>query len=76
MSDNGEDGNVNLGRPYRSKRSNIYKAEILYYKFSPIQVGSTPLYQASFMGDTDEVKELLEGGADVNEQNDVSLSES
>ena len=41
-----------------------------------MQVGSTPLYQASFMGSTDEVKELLEGGADVNEQNDVSLSES
>ena len=37
---------------------------------------STPLYQASFMGNTDEVKELLEGGADMNEQNDVSLSES
>ena len=24
------------------------------------------------MGNTDEVKELLEGGADVSEQNDVS----
>ena len=38
----------------------------------PIQTGSTLLYQASFMGNTDEVKELLEGGADVNEQNDVN----
>ena len=25
------------------------------------------------MGNTDEVKELLEGRADVNEQNDVSI---
>ena len=37
-----------------------------------VQDGSTRLYQASFMGNTDEVKELLDGGADVNEQNDVS----
>ena len=37
-----------------------------------VQDGSTLLYQASFMGNTEEVKELLEGGADVNEQNDVS----
>ena len=40
--------------------------------FLSIQVGSTPLYQASFMGNSDEVKELLEGGTDVNERNDVS----
>ena len=40
--------------------------------FLSIQVGSTPLYQASFMSNTDEVKELLEGGTDVNERNDVS----
>ena len=32
------------------------------------------LYQASRMGDTDEVKSLLEGGADVNEQSDVSTT--
>ena len=29
------------------------------------------LYQASFMGNTDEVKELLKNGAHVNEQNEV-----
>ena len=37
-----------------------------------LQADSTPLYQASSMGNADEVKELLEGGADVNEPNDVS----
>ena len=36
-----------------------------------IQVHATQLYQASFMGSIDEVKELLEGGANVNEPNDV-----
>ena len=40
---------------------------------SPIQNGSTPLYQASFAGKIDEVKKLLEGGTNVNEANDVSL---
>ena len=38
------------------------------------QVHSTWLYQASFIGNTDEVKELMDGGADVNEPNDVSVS--
>ena len=37
-----------------------------------VQIGSTPLYQASFMGNADEVKELLEDGVDINQQNDVS----
>ena len=36
------------------------------------QVRSTWLYQASFMGNTDEVKELMDCGTDVNEPNDVS----
>ena len=36
-----------------------------------IQVHATQLYHASFMGNIDEVKELLEGGANVNEPNDV-----
>ena len=39
---------------------------------SIMQVCATPLYQASFMGNTTEVKEMLEGGADVNQQNSVS----
>ena len=38
------------------------------------QTGSTPLFRASFAGNIDEVKTLLEGGARVNEANDVSLS--
>ena len=38
----------------------------------PIQEGSTPLYQASFMGNTAEVEELLKDGASVNQQNEVS----
>ena len=46
--------------------------ETLQKVFLSIQVGSTLLYLASFIGNTDEVKELLEGGADVNERNDVS----
>ena len=41
----------------------------------PLQItGSTPLFRASFAGNTDEVKNLLEGGADVNEPNDVRKS--
>ena len=44
----------------------------LSLSLSVIQVYATRLYQASFMGNTDEVKELLEGGVDVNEPNDVS----
>ena len=40
----------------------------------PLQVtGSTPLFRASFAGNIDKVKDLLEGGANVNEANDVSL---
>ena len=38
----------------------------------PSQTGSTPLFRASFAGNIDEVKTLLEGGANVNEPNDVS----
>jgi hypothetical protein len=38
----------------------------------PTQTGSTPLFRASFAGNIDEVKNLLEGGANVNEANDVS----
>ena len=30
------------------------------------------MYRASFTGDIDEVKKLLEGGANVDEQNNVS----
>ena len=38
-----------------------------------IQVtGSTPLFRASFAGSIDEVKDLLEGGTNVNEMKDVS----
>ena len=40
-----------------------------------IQVYATQLYQDSFMGNADEVKKLLEGGADVNEPNDVSKTD-
>ena len=32
------------------------------------------LYQASFMGSADEVRELLKDGAHVNEQNEVRVS--
>ena len=45
-----------------------------YAHLSPIQIGSTPLYQASFAGKSDEVKNLLDGGANVNEANDVSIT--
>ena len=38
-----------------------------------IQDYSTPLYKASFMGDTDEVKDLLMGGASVHLLNSVSI---
>ena len=38
----------------------------------PTQAGSTPLFRASFAGNIDEVRNLLEGGANVNEANDVS----
>ena len=38
-----------------------------------MQEGSTPLYVASFAGNVEEVKMLLDGGTNVNEQNDVSL---
>jgi hypothetical protein len=37
-----------------------------------MQEGSTPLYQASFMGNTGEVEKLLKGGTSVNQQNEVS----
>ena len=46
---------------------------ILYAYPLPIQTDSTPLFRASFAGNIDEVKDLLKGGADVNETNDVSL---
>ena len=36
-----------------------------------IQIHATQLYHASFMGNIDEVKELLEEGVNVNEPNDV-----
>ena len=39
------------------------------------QAFSTPLYQACFTGDFTKVKEILEGGADVNEVNDVSMTD-
>ena len=38
----------------------------------PVQEGSTPLYRACFSGDSEAVDDLLEGGANVNQQNDVS----
>ena len=38
-----------------------------------MQEGSTPLYRACFSGDVEQVNTLLVGGANVNEQNDVSL---
>ena len=34
---------------------------------------STPLYKASFMGDTDEIKDLLMGRVSVHLQNNVSI---
>ena len=37
-----------------------------------VQEGSTPLFQACFAGNCEEVRLLLEGGANVNEQNSVS----
>ena len=41
----------------------------------PLQVtGSTPLFRASFAGKIDKVKNLLEGGANVNKANDVCLT--
>ena len=40
----------------------------------PTQTGSTPLIRASFAGNIDEVKNLLESGANVNEANDVCLT--
>ena len=43
----------------------------LHLSLPIIQIHATRLYQASFMGNIDEVKELLEGEADVNEPNDV-----
>ena len=46
---------------------------LYYYPPPPSQTGSTPLFRASFAGSIDEVKTLLEGGARVNEANDVSL---
>ena len=52
--------------------SMIHLISIVVMCVCALQVGSTLLYQASFMGNTDEVKELLEGGANVNEPNDVS----
>ena len=39
------------------------------------QAFTTPLYQACFTGDSTKVKEILEGGADVNEVNDVSMTD-
>ena len=42
--------------------------------YVPIQAGSSMLYQASFMGNTDEVRELLKNGAHVNEQNEVKMN--
>ena len=39
-----------------------------------VQVGSTPLYQACFAGNSEEVSVLLEGGANANELNDVNLN--
>ena len=39
-----------------------------------MQQGSTPLYRASFTGNTEEIEALLEAGADINEKNDVSLT--
>ena len=38
-----------------------------------MQEGSTHLYRACLSGDIDQVNTLLVGGANVNEQNDVSL---
>ena len=41
----------------------------------PLQVtGSTLLFRASFAGKIDKVKNLLEGGANVNKSNDVCLT--
>ena len=39
-----------------------------------VQEGSTPLFRACFAGNSEEVRVLLEGGANVNELNDVSLT--
>ena len=39
----------------------------------PVQEGSTALYRACFSGDSEAVQALLEGGANVNQQNDVSI---
>ena len=38
-----------------------------------LQTGSSMLYQASFMGNADEVKELLKNGVHVDEQNEVGM---
>ena len=42
----------------------------------PVQIRSLLLYHASSMGNTDEAEELLERGADVNQQNEVSTINS
>ena len=38
----------------------------------PVQEHSSPLYRASFAGDTEQVLALVEEGAVVNQQNNVS----
>ena len=38
----------------------------------PVQEHSSPLYQASFAGDTEQVLALVKEGAVVNQQNKVS----
>ena len=38
----------------------------------PVQEHSSPLYRASFAGNTEEVMALVEEGAVVNQQNKVS----
>ena len=48
----------------------------LYMLLFNFQGGYTPLHNASLHNDTDIVSALLQGGADVNIRNNVSITQS
>ena len=74
-SDGGDDGGLNLYYEEWMVCTHNLTSDLILPTPSPhTQTGSTPLFRASFAGNTDEVKNLLEGGANVNKANDVSLT--
>ena len=71
-SDGGDDGGLNLYYEEWMVSAHKLTSDLILPTPSPhTQTGSTPLFRASFAGNIDEVKNLLEGGANVNEANDV-----